>query len=51
MFLDLPADFITEVKANMAGIIGDFMPLIVLIIGISVGLWLLSALISVFRSN
>lgn len=51
MFFDLPENFITEVTANMSGIIGDFMPIIVLIIGISIGLWLLSALIGVFRGG
>lgn len=51
MFFTLPENFITEVQTNMAGLIGDFMPLLVLFIGISVGLWLLSALISVFRKQ
>lgn len=49
MFFTLPENFITEVQSNMSGLISDFMPLLVLFIGISVGLWLLSALIGVFR--
>jgi len=51
MFFTLPENFMSEVRANITGIIGDFMPLLVLFIGISVGLWLLSALIGVFRKQ
>lgn len=49
MFFELPEGFITEVENVMAGLIGDFMPILVLFLGIAIGLWLLAALIGVFR--
>lgn len=36
---------INLIISNMTGLIGDLMPLILLIMGISIGLWIISSLV------
>ena len=36
---------INLIISNMTGLIGDLMPLVLLIMGISIGLWIISSLV------
>ena len=46
MLLSITSQQITDITQNVAGVISDFWPLVVLILGVYLGLWILQAVVA-----